>query len=291
VRVELLDRRRLTGTLGSVSPTAIVLRDSDGAGASVQLADVARLWRRGRATRTGALVGGALGAGFGLFIGAVAVGVCEYDCPSSTGSAMAAGAVSFGLLGTVPGALIGAAFPRWRTAWSSSDSRRGSGRSGAAVEVLAMPDSAALRPGRVGEFTRLWTAGYVAARATPGRDASAGPGGGMTLGLGLRRGRLAFGPETGVHLGAGGQAWSISGTSRLDVARSARGRASYLVLGAGANVWFGREAIFTGIVGVGQTRGGSWRAEARWNPVLQYADPYRSDPTFVTLGIGRVLAW
>ena len=82
----------------------------------ISLQDVDRLWVRGRATETGALVGfgvgTVLGAAAGLFVGEV---ICDDpDCQANTAGAIA----TFGLLGAgvgvASGALIGRAIPSWR---------------------------------------------------------------------------------------------------------------------------------------------------------------------------------
>jgi hypothetical protein len=234
-----------------------------------------------------------MGAPFGAFLGALTYAFCESegsDCPAATAS-VAGGAAFVGVLVGGVGALIGAAFPRWRTAWV----RGRGGRAGATVvAVEPRADSSAPPPARrkVGEVTALITGGYVSFPAAPTTAATAGPGVGATFGLGWRAGRVAFGPETGLHLGTGGSAWMIAGTGRVVLARSARAaRERYVVLGAGANVWASRQALVTATLGLGETRRGRWRAELRWNPVLQYSDPYSPHPTFVTFGVGRVIAW
>lgn len=298
VRVELRDGRRLTGTLGPVLPDALALRDSAGADALMPLADVTRLWRRGRATRRAAVYGGITGAALLGALFAALSGYCEdagTGCePSKPVPAFFGGAVFGGLLVGLPAGLVGAAIPQWREAWRSGAARSRETGAGAPVVVETRRDSnVAVAPTRrIGELTTLVTGGFVSFGATPDIGSSSGPGVGATLGLALRRGRVAFGPETGLLAGTGGSVWTIGGTGRVDLAHSAgAGRVRYLVVGAGANVWFTRELLFTASLGIGEMRRGTWRAEVRWNPVLQYSDPYNPHPTFLTIGVGRVMAW
>ncbi|MEZ4412129.1 MAG: hypothetical protein R2910_04000 [Gemmatimonadales bacterium] len=71
------------------------------------------LWVQGRATSTGMVIGGVTGLVIGILAAAVAPGLCEYDCDTSGGEVvgvMVVGAVAGGGLG----ALIGAAFPKWK---------------------------------------------------------------------------------------------------------------------------------------------------------------------------------
>lgn len=46
----------------------------------ISLGSIDTLWVRGRATKTGAIIGGILGIGTGVFLAALADGLCEFDC-------------------------------------------------------------------------------------------------------------------------------------------------------------------------------------------------------------------
>ncbi len=79
----------------------------------LRLDQVSGLWVRGRATKTGAIVGALAGMVAGGFVGLVVAGVCEVDCPSqATGMIFGGGVGAASGLGF--GAIVGAAIPRWR---------------------------------------------------------------------------------------------------------------------------------------------------------------------------------
>jgi hypothetical protein len=71
------------------------------------------VWTRGRQTWLGA----AIGAGAGLVIGGLTIGVasglCEYECGDSSAGDYVLGGLLFGGAGALVGALVGSAFPRW----------------------------------------------------------------------------------------------------------------------------------------------------------------------------------
>jgi hypothetical protein len=110
VRLQVPDQGRLQGRVGFRSGSELLLK-MDGEERRISLGGVDTLWVRGRHTRTGAIIGGILGTGGGILLGALATGLCEYDCDNNY---VLSGAV-FGLAaGGAAGALVGAAFPRWR---------------------------------------------------------------------------------------------------------------------------------------------------------------------------------
>jgi hypothetical protein len=87
----------------------------DSAVTPVRLPEIERLWVRGRATRSGALIGAvagaAIGAAAGLFIGTV---VCnDPDCQANTAEAVAALGLGGGAAGALAGTIIGRTIPRW----------------------------------------------------------------------------------------------------------------------------------------------------------------------------------
>lgn len=68
------------------------------------------LWTRGSSSKTGAIVGGVLLAGFGvLVVTSINQGESDYETGKAAGVLGLGGAVTGGLLG----ALIGSAIPKW----------------------------------------------------------------------------------------------------------------------------------------------------------------------------------
>lgn len=110
VRIQLPEIGRIQGRVGSRSGSAIVLQ-MEGEDRTISLGAVDTLWVRGRRTKSGAIIGGLLGIGGGIFLGAIANALCEYDCG---GSFVIGGAIAGGVAGGALGAVIGAAIPRWR---------------------------------------------------------------------------------------------------------------------------------------------------------------------------------
>ena len=305
VQVELRDGRYVTGVLRSFRPDAIEVADSSGALVGIQYADVTKYWRRGRATRTGAIVVAIPATIFGVLLGIAASGMCETPGCGDHPVATAAGVGVFvGALGAGVGAIIGAAIPQWRQGWALAAQTPVPDQPPPAPPVVTVhQDSASAahpaRARRVGEVTALLNAGYAGVPSTYYGPSDGGLAAGAVLGLGFRRGLVAFGPETGLHFGAIGSTWSLAAVSRVDLRHRRNGaRVPYVVAGVGAGFWFlkgmqGDEesGLLTGILGCGTTVGDRWRVEGRWNPVLQYSDYYTVHPTLITLGVGRVVSW
>lgn len=113
VRLQL-QGTRVTGRLVALSAGAAQIEAVAGL-RSVALAEVDSVWVRGRATRTGMLVGAVTGAiATGIFVGLVVSAVCEVDCENA---GLEGGLVGFGIGavgGALVGAAIGAAIPKWR---------------------------------------------------------------------------------------------------------------------------------------------------------------------------------
>lgn len=113
VRLQL-QGTRVTGRLVALSAGAAQIAEVAGL-RSVSLAEVDSVWVRGRATKTGMLVGAVTGAiATGIFVGLVVSAVCEVDCENA---GLEGGLVGFGIGavgGALVGAAIGAAIPKWR---------------------------------------------------------------------------------------------------------------------------------------------------------------------------------
>ena len=110
VRIQVPDLGRVQGRVGGLTASDLVLQN-EGNSRSVRLAAIDTLWVRGRATKTGAIIGAVLGIGAGVFLGALGEALCEYDCNHNY---VLSGALIVGAMGGAAGAVIGTAIPRWR---------------------------------------------------------------------------------------------------------------------------------------------------------------------------------
>lgn len=108
VRIETSALGRIQGTVAQHSATDLLL--ADGGEHLVPVDEIQRAWVRGRHTKTGAIIGGILGAGGGLFFGLLIDAVCEGDCQGSAATVTVLGLGA----GVGLGALVGSAFPRWK---------------------------------------------------------------------------------------------------------------------------------------------------------------------------------
>jgi hypothetical protein len=113
LRLDLAHTARVEGLLTLRNDTSLTLAGQDGP-IRISLPEIERLWVRGRATRTGALIGAGVGLAAGLLYGfAISEAACgESDCSR----AAVAGFVGLlgGAAGTVLGGGVGFALPRWQ---------------------------------------------------------------------------------------------------------------------------------------------------------------------------------
>ncbi len=301
VRVELRGGQRVSGALVTSDATSLSLEDAAGARYGVPFTDVTRYWEQRRSVAAGAVTGGIAGAATGALVGMLMVGLCEYDCEGSIAGGAIVGGLAVGITGAVAGGVIGAAIPRWSLRWQGGF-RAESGPP--AAPVAAMPaapaDTAAprRRVRETGELTLLGLAGYGGYQNSPstGEDTRGAVAGGLA-GLAFRVRRFTFGPDLAVLGGAEPVAAALW-TFRVDLAdRHRKGAVPYAIVGLGSVLWNGELAdvsYFSGSFGIGASfaRDHAWRAEARWHPVLQYADPSGLPyPVLFTAGVGRRFAW
>lgn len=114
VRVGLADGSRAQGLLVSRDRVSLTLRENVSL-RRVPIDQVQRIWVRHRSTRTGALVGGAVGAlGGALLLNTFVRGACESPSDCNVSEATLFGLGVGGASGALVGAVIGAAFPHWR---------------------------------------------------------------------------------------------------------------------------------------------------------------------------------
>lgn len=104
----------MTGKLIALTSGVATLNTESG-NRTATLASVDSIWVRGRATKTGAIIGGIAGAVIGgVFLGVVVDAMCEVDCDSAGfQGAVVGGALGLGAGGLL-GAGIGALIPKWR---------------------------------------------------------------------------------------------------------------------------------------------------------------------------------
>jgi len=110
IRVETAEGGRFTGQLAGVS-RGVVRLSMEADTTTVATAAVRRVWERRRSTKAGAIVGGAIGVGVGVFYGLVIAALDEND--TSPAGIAALGGLVVGGAGALVGAAVGAAIPHW----------------------------------------------------------------------------------------------------------------------------------------------------------------------------------
>ncbi len=104
---------RFVGRLEGITGDTLQLRIGN-ASQRVALKEIEALGARGHATKTGALVGGGLGAlAVGVFLGTVIAATCEADRCDTAGATIVGGLVG-GVGGALAGGMVGALIPVWR---------------------------------------------------------------------------------------------------------------------------------------------------------------------------------
>jgi hypothetical protein len=176
VRIEERDGHVLEGRYVATTYGNVVL---DEPAIRIPAASIQKVWIRGRATKTGAIIGGIVVGVSSALLGAAAGAFCESDCGDF--DVYRYGAIGFATgagMGALTGGIVGAAFPKWHRLdlGGSPATKMGGG----------------VAPGRVGAFS------FQGGRAL-GRDRNSGSGGfGGRLGLSAQLpGGLAPGLEFG----------------------------------------------------------------------------------------------
>jgi hypothetical protein len=109
------------GTMTSTSSTHVTLRTTDRV-YDIPIAEVGRIKTTDSYWKPGAWIAGVPSALMGVMIGALANGLCESDCDDSDGALIA---MSFTVVGTASGALVGRAIPRHNTHYEAAASVSG----------------------------------------------------------------------------------------------------------------------------------------------------------------------
>ena len=112
IRIHVPDLGRVQGNVGFISERDLFLI-TDGGNRTVSLAQVDSLWIQGRRTALGAFIGGVLGLGGGIFLGALAQGIGGAE---SSDNVVVPVALAGAAAGALVGAVAGSAFRRWRRA-------------------------------------------------------------------------------------------------------------------------------------------------------------------------------
>lgn len=112
LRIAVVGDGTIAGSLSDRGSGSLTLA-TDGGSRTLRLEQVEGLWVRGRATGTGALVGGIVGVVSGVLFGVwVENTFCDCDDPNLVGTG-AKGGLIFGAAGLALGAVIGTAIPKW----------------------------------------------------------------------------------------------------------------------------------------------------------------------------------
>lgn len=120
IRIEATTlQERLEGTLHEWASDTITIRPINSPPRPIAISDVTALWSRGRATKTGALVGGAIGGlGGGIVLSLLcAIGSTDDGVIGNEGFDPGCAALGAGLgllVGGGVGAGVGASIPTWR---------------------------------------------------------------------------------------------------------------------------------------------------------------------------------
>lgn len=112
IRVQTPEGDRVIGTLTQIAGDSVRLATGEG-DRTIPLPRIDAFWTRGRAILPGALIGGAVGLGVGVFYGLVIAALEETTDKDYAGRAAVVGLLG-GLGGAVVGGVIGAAIPTWK---------------------------------------------------------------------------------------------------------------------------------------------------------------------------------
>jgi len=103
----------MKGTYAAIGDGRLGIRPDAGRTDTLRLADLSTLSVRERRTKTGAILGGSIGLAFGLFVGYMVGALCDAaEC--DRGEPFLLTVPLFGGGGTLLGAAVGAALPKWK---------------------------------------------------------------------------------------------------------------------------------------------------------------------------------
>lgn len=112
IRVEL-SGARVVGEYARLGDGRLGITRDNGATDTVAFNQIRTIAVRGRHTKAGAIVGGTAGAVFGAFMGLIVSAMCETDsCDGARPYLISIPIFAGG--GTLLGAAVGAAFPKWK---------------------------------------------------------------------------------------------------------------------------------------------------------------------------------
>lgn len=112
VRLSVNGLGRLEGKAGARAGDSLDVAQGDSV-RRIATRAIDSIWVRGRATTTGAIIGGAFGILAGAYLGALGSGLCEYDCSDTETAVITGGLVGGAFFGGL-GAWIGWNVPKWQ---------------------------------------------------------------------------------------------------------------------------------------------------------------------------------
>lgn len=106
-----------TGRLAVFDRTRVSLETTEGPAVTVMADQIESLRVRGRATKTGAVIGGVAGLTFGVLAGVFVARIVDESGDPDYGQVVPITTLFFGAAGAGTGAIIGAAIPKWHLKW------------------------------------------------------------------------------------------------------------------------------------------------------------------------------
>ena len=117
IRVGTRSSQLHTGRLADFDAVILRLESEDAPLLTVPLDEIRSLRVRGRATKTGAVIGGVAGLAFGVLAGVFVAKIADEEGDPEYAKAIAGVGAFFTVVGAGTGAIVGSAIPKWRLKW------------------------------------------------------------------------------------------------------------------------------------------------------------------------------